>query len=330
MLRWLLAALLLSACAPMRQAVLAPETETLATARAPGTDFRVVSWNVSRDDIYQQIDGFRAVLAALDADVLILDEMPVADDDSKLVSALAGLGDVERPWHVVYGISGYGQRSTIAAQLPMQRVAEFDHLQYSDTFARSWLDSATDQDNRERRQRYLSAGMAQVGARIRTEQGQLMVVGLDFQCCGNGGNSWEEAMRRTEAAALRAALESASAAQPAAGIVVGGDFNAVNGPAPLLITMGEPDLQTHLTTVQASHLDGVEHWTWDGSGTPFASGRLDYQMHDARLRVAAAWVFDSTDLPVEQQRELMLEEIEMTKLSQHRPVVVDYAWVNSP
>lgn len=328
MLRWILVAALLSACAPVREPALVPAEQALPTDRARGTDFRVLSWNVSRQSFYEHNTQYRAVLRALDADILIIDEMPVAADESKMVAALAGLGDASRDWQVVYGISGYGQRSTIASQLPMQRLGGFDHLQYNEQLAQQWL-AATADSTRERMRRNIAAGMAQVGALIDANGGQVLTVGLDFECCGNGGDSWSESMRRDEAAKLRAALDLETSRQSEQGVVVGGDFNAVNGPAPLLLAQGEANSPGHLSIAKAVQFDGIELWTWDGRGTPFASGRLDYQMHDDRLRVVSSWVFDTADLSTEQQRRLALEGLQMSELSQHRPVVVDYAWVQS-
>jgi len=328
MLRWIFAAVLLSACAPVREPTPAPAEQALPTDRARGTDFRVLSWNVSRENFYERSTQFRAVLRAIDADILIIDEMPAAADESKMVTALAGLGNASGDWQVVYGISGYRQRSTIASQLPMQRLSGFDHLQYSEQLAQQWLATTTD-TSREKMRRSIAAGMAQVGALIDANGGQVLTVGLDFECCGSGGDSREESMRRDEAAKLRAALDLEISRHSGQGIVVGGDFNAVNGPAPLLLVQGKEDLPGHLSIAKAVQFDGIDLWTWDGRGTPFASGRLDYQMHNDRLRVVSSWVFDTADLTTEQQRRLGLQGIQMSELSQHRPVVVDYAWVQS-
>ena len=328
MLRWIAVALALGSCAQLRAP---PEPIGSAQSSIPTTAtdaLRVLVWNVSRESFFANIDDFRRVLQMLDADVLILDEMPNTGTRAQLAEALGGLGDPAQPWSVVYGSSGGRERSAIASQRPLTRLSAFDNRQYTDQVAAPWLAALTDPTAKDRLQRELRSGLSLVGAQLSWRSRRLLIAGLDFQCCGNGGNSWEESRRRYEAQQLQAVLSSAVAEQQPAGTIVGGDFNAVNGPAPLMIAQGEEGSAAHLRIVEALQLDGNDRWTWDGRGTPFASGRLDYQMHSQGLTVVSAFVLELDDLSTAERRRWQLESLHMTDLTEHRPVVVDYRWTD--
>ncbi|MCB1606534.1 MAG: hypothetical protein KDI71_06120 [Xanthomonadales bacterium] len=329
---WILIALLLAGCAagdhpPERAGVIALGPITHSLERPSSTDLRVLNWNVSRQSFFDQTEDFRRVLAMVNADLLILDEMPVDRDANALRRALQGLGDPQRSWQVIYGNSGGRERSTIAAQDPLERVTRFDQNPYPDALGKQWLAAANDARSQARLQQGLQSGVTMVGARLTWQGREVLIAGLDFQCCGDGGDSWEESRRRFEAGALRSAIDASRTAQTD-GILVGGDFNAVNGPAPLMIVQGESARRDQLKAVQALHLDGIERWTWDGRGTPYASGQLDHQMHGRALRPVNAFVLDLDDLSAPQRQAHGLDGLDLTRLTPHRPVIVDYIWVD--
>jgi hypothetical protein len=75
------------------------------------------------------------------------------------------------------------------------------------------------------------------------------------------------------------------------------------------------------------HLDGSSTWTWDGRGTPFPSSTLDFQLYDSQaLELRTGLILDSEDLPPEELEQLGIKHKTSSKLSDHRPLVVEYVW----
>ncbi len=323
--RWLYLIVFLSACAPITETARELQSKSALPANTQ-EQLRVVSWNVSRDSFFEHQQRYARVLALIDADILILDEMPTDVSAEAIAAALHQIDDDGRPWNVIYGSSGGRERSSIASRLPLRRLAPFDQTLFRAEPASQWLDATRSANERARLQRSLRSGVTLAGAVARWAGREILIVGVDFECCGDGGNSWEESKRRYEARQLRSLIDGQPAALAAAAIV-GGDFNAVNGPAPLMIVQGAAESSGHLRIAPARQLDGIDRWTWDGRGTPFASGQLDYQMYGSRWRVARALVLDLDDLSETERRQSGLE-FDLNELTRHRPVVVDYRWVD--
>lgn len=301
-------------------------------ARAPGTAFRVLSWNVSRDSFFINLDEFHRVLAVIDADILILDEMPGTSNAGELLAALGGLGDGAPEWQVAYGEGGgVFQRSTIASRGSTTRLPIFETLHYDPAQITNWLTQAgsaavTLRDN-------LQAGVAAVGARIQRDGKTVLVVGMDLQCCGDDPGSWQESRRRAEANLLRQALLISVQQSPVDAVIVGGDANTVQGLAAISILRGSAGVDTDadswlLQEVPARHRGNFANWTWDGRGTPYPSSRLDHILHSAALQPVQASIFDTEDLSMAQARALHLPKDVSRRLSEHRPVVVDFRWVD--
>jgi hypothetical protein len=164
-----------------------------------------------------------------------------------------------------------------------------------------------------------------VGAVVEFDQRRLLVVGFDMQCCGDGPDSWQEGRRRIEAALVRSAIDAVLAALSVDAVLLGGDINAVNGPRPLEILRGDgsgmPLAEVHIT-----HRHSDETWTWDGRGTPFPNGRLDYVLHSGALLPLQAQIFDSEGLSADESAALGLPAALSRSLSDHRPLVVDFGW----
>jgi hypothetical protein len=284
--------------------------------RAPGTALRVLVWNVDRA-FARENDGFRRVLNAVDADVLVLDEMDPATDATQVA---AGLPERDGGWHVLVGEGGGPhERASVAARVPVRRAAVFDGLAYPRAKYDDWL-AGTPPDRVARRRAALDAGVTTVGGILDLDGRRVLVVGLDLRCCGDGADSPEEERRRFEAGAIRGAIDAAG---PVDAIVVGGDFNPIAGPAPVdIVARGAPAL----APVRALHADGATEWTWDGTGTPYASGRLDYVLHSDALVVLQARVLDTAALADAGARALDKAPGLPRTLSPHRPIVVDFAW----
>lgn len=316
-------ALLLGVLAALEAAAARPERPQWLP-RAEGTSFRALAWNVSRGNFFDQRDEFLRVLAAIDADVLILDEMPGDRDGAAVAAVLAELGG-DRPWQVAYGIGGGRfQRSSIAVRAPLRQLDGFDRLTYPRSQVRRWkaripaLAGALRENT--------AAGVATVGAVAELGGRRLLVVGVDLQCCGEGPGSWQEARRQVEARLIRDAVTAAVAASGIDAVLLGGDLNAVNGAAPVAILRGDERAQPLLSDVLAMHRGSGESWTWDGRGTEFPSGRLDFLMHCPGLQPLQAQVFDAEDLGEPEAAALGLDRALSRRLSQHRPVVVDFGW----
>ena len=83
-----------------------------------------------------------------------------------------------------------------------------------------------------------------------------------------------------------------------------------------------------LIAAELYHRDGVATWTWDGRGTPFPSRALDYQVYGPNaLGVARGTVLDTEDLTGQLLGMNGLESDWSIKLSNHRPLVVQYIWL---
>jgi endonuclease/exonuclease/phosphatase family metal-dependent hydrolase len=290
--------------------------------RHPDTDLRLVVWNVDREFLAQNAD-FQRVLRAIDADLLILDEM---QSETSAARIAAGLPRADAPWHVLYGEGGGAhQRASIAARVPLERLAQFDEMPYPPDRFDEWLVDVPEQ-HRRRARSALESGVAAVGGVASFGERRVLVVALDLQCCGHEKDSVEELRRRFETTSIRTAIDAVAKATSFDAVLVGGDFNTVSGDTPIRIVSAGATSATSLAIVDARHRDGTTTWTWDGRGTPFPSRRIDYALHSPQLVVLQSQVFDTEDLDAEAARRLQLPSELSGELSPHRPVVVDLAW----
>ncbi len=294
--------------------------------RAEGTALRVLVWNVSNRSFFERAEGFRQVLFAVDADLLLLDEMPPDTDAAAILRVLDGAPGNARQWHVNYGIGGGAhQRASIATTGPTARVDAFDRLHYPTDAIAQWADKMGPQ-LAERWLDSLRAGVAAVGTIVEVDDRRMLVVGLDMQCCGEGPESWQEGRRRIEAALVRSAIDAVLAESPVDAVLVGGDLNMVNGPRPLETLRGDGSDSTPLADVHITHRHSDEIWTWDGRGTPYPNGRLDFVLHSPALVPLQAQIFDSEGLTEAESAALGLAPELSRSLSDHRPLVVDFGW----
>lgn len=296
--------------------------------RAPGTEFRAVVWNVSREHFFEQREGFIAVLDAIDADLVVLDEMP-ADRDAQAVIAILGALDRpgDPPWQAVYGSSGDNQRAVIAVRGQASPLASFRHLPYPPSYLAWARRLRLPPAQQQRLLRNLAAGIAAGAAEVRIGERRLLVVGVDLQCCGDSDDAWEEKRRFVEVRAIRRLLEQAWDARQPSAVIVAGDLNAVRGRRIVRALQGsEARPARQLLVAPARHADGESTWTWDGRGTPFPSRPIDFLLHSRELESLQALVFDSETMSEAQRRQLGLAADQMRGLSEHRPVVVDLRW----
>ena len=85
--------------------------------RPKGTDFRVMSWNVSGPRFIQKASGFRAIIQLADPDILLLDELEGGRSVEEIASVLRGLrGKADTAWHMIIGAGGGYQRGAVISR----------------------------------------------------------------------------------------------------------------------------------------------------------------------------------------------------------------------
>ena len=297
-------------------------------ARAPGTAFRVLSWNVDRTAHIRERDAFRALVGSVDPDLFLLSEVADTTSAADVRAALRGLrGPADTVWHVAFGRGGGYQRSVIAARTPVVPMPAFDSIPYPT-------------DDRDRLLAMLAdslrpAGRAALDAAVATNAGlvtiagrRVLVVVADLQCCGASADGWQEQRRRVEARILHHAIRATLAHTRVDGVVLGADLNLVTGGAPLDTLLQPLDRrQGALAATAPKHVAGSQDWTWRGVNSPFPPSRLDYVLYAARtLVVRRAFVFETEDLHADLRGRVGLAAGSSQRLSDHRPVIADLAW----
>src|SRR4026207_1869806 len=87
--------------------------------RPEGTDFRVLSWNVSGPRFIQKASGFRAIIQLTDPDVLLIDEVEGGRSIDEIASVLRGLrGEADTAWNIIIGAGGDYQRGAVISRYP--------------------------------------------------------------------------------------------------------------------------------------------------------------------------------------------------------------------
>ena len=298
-------------------------------ARAPGTTFRILSWNINRVAHVAHQSDFRTMMRAIDPDVLLLSEVAETTSVADVYAALRGLRDpTDTAWQITFGRGGGYQRGVVAARAPVTAVPELDSIPYPADAVADLVARMSDTAAQRQMRANLAEAVGAHGGVVRVKGRFLLAVVSDFQCCGTAGG-WEEQRRRREAAVIRDAVRAAVRRVPVDAVVLGADLNLVTGGAPLDSLLRPIDRQHGSFTATApKHVAGALDWTWDGRGTPFPSSRLDYVLYSARtLLVLRSFVFDTEDLNPEQLARHGLGAGTSARLSDHRPVVVDFTWV---
>jgi endonuclease/exonuclease/phosphatase family metal-dependent hydrolase len=298
-------------------AIAAGHGDTDPLARPPVTSFRAAVWNVAGMPPFTA-DEMARVIGAIDPDVLVLDELWSALTPAGILARLpAAAGRATRSrWSVVMG-RGTGQRGGVAVRGPVELV------QGVIPYPQEGLGhDATD---------YVRSADTGVGAalmRARLGARRLLVVPVDFTCCG-APESDAEALRILEADAINRAVRLAMR-QDIDGVLIGGDFNLVGTRAPLDVAAWALDLdRSALTAVDALKLDGLSKDTWrqPGGGGRFPPGRLDWLLYsDTSLEVVRAFVLDTADLSQRWLDAHNLRAGDSAAISDHLPIVADFRW----
>jgi Endonuclease/Exonuclease/phosphatase family len=296
-------------------------------ARAPGTDFRVVSWNVGREDMFRQPDGFGALLRPLAPDLLLLDEVAGGHSAEEVEALLNRVLPGDRPWRAVYGVSGGSQRGVVATRGSAPRtVAPFDReLPHPDS-ARA-LAPATDPWLRDR----LWSRVPATGAVVEVGGRRLFAVTVDLEAAGTPGSP-RDRLRRMEALVIHEAAREAffTSLRPAGvdGILLAGDLNLVGTREPLDILTAPAGDGPAFSVAQPLRLDGTSTATWENAVEPFTPTRLDFVLYHPRaLEVAGGFVFRAADLSPEWRARHGLTA-DASLVTDHLPVVTDFRWVD--
>ena len=287
---------------------------------------RVISWNIADHNFLERFDTFSRILAALDADVLLLDEAPgdiSRDSVLKLITAM-GSSIEASAWNIQIGQGGGRQRGVIASHLPFKPLAEFDPLLYSPASVRFVQSQGTPSMVRD-----LShmgrEGMPILAVSLDWAGRELLLAAMDFQCCGFDGSP-EDEFRRLQASAVRRALTRriAHSGTPQA-LILGGDLNLVGSRKPLDELLHSADLDgSDLLSANPLQLDQTTTATYGFRGS-FTPGQLDFMLYsDSSLHLVRSFVFDSRDLPESLAARLKVKRDDSTLSSDHMPIVADF------
>ena len=296
--------------------------------RAAGTDFRAMVWNVSRESFYEHRETYIAALRAINADVMIFDEMSGTRDATDVAGVLQEIDPAHpQAWQIAYGSSGFNQRVVFALRAPLEPLRQFIHLPYPPRLVARLRKVPTNPQQREWLDANLAAGIGSFAVEARLGGRRIIAIGVDLQCCGDSDGAWEEDRRHVEAREIRTLLDRVWTARSPDAVIVAGDFNAVRGLRPVNLLQGKHKrTELRLAIAEAKHANGVDDWTWDGRGTPFPSRPIDYMLHSRELSVRQALVFDPETMSEDERKRVGLDADAFKPLSEHRPVVVDFAW----
>jgi hypothetical protein len=294
--------------------------EVDALERSPDAAFRLLTWNVGERGPVTATEAFDRVLQALSPDVIVLDEIARDIDRGWFARRFEALGG---EWTVVRGASGGRQTTLIASRLPLEAVPLLERVEYPDSIyllseiasRQLQIDLATAPVD----------GMPVLGATVDAGAGRILIVTLDLPCCGYAGSPEDEA-RILMADAVRGAVWQAIGANELAGVIVSGDLNLVGSRTPLDRISADLDPDGgDLTPAPALRLDRASAATWWSSNDRFPPGRLDWVLHSGALEPVRSFVFEVADLTAAAAQSPGLEAGDTDAVSDHRPVVVDFA-----
>lgn len=290
-----------------------------AVRRAPGTALRVLSWNVSDLGPIEAPDAFSRLITGLAPDVILFDEVSRDIDASWFADRFA---ELDGEWTIVRGMAGGRQTTLAASRFPVRPVLE--RIEYADSILVLIGEPSTPQLQQDLLTG-ISDAMPALAVAIDVDGRQILMVTTDLQCCGHAGSS-EDRARWMMADRIRDAVAEAIASASWAGVIVAGDFNLVGSRAPLDIIGAALDpAGADLEPAFALRLDGASTATWRSPG-PFPPGRLDFVLYStSSLDVLRAFPFAVEDLAPSAVRSLALDAEDSRVVSDHLPVIVDFA-----
>jgi endonuclease/exonuclease/phosphatase family metal-dependent hydrolase len=289
---------------PVLEIALPPRADSTATPstlpRKPNGATRLVSWNVEWEGPAKNPPPFRRVLAALDADILSLQEWRIAEND--LAKWFSTHLPSPQPWRAhTYPDLGVA----VVSRLPLTPLTT------------DRLVPDRDVDGKSR------SAIRFVAARVETPLGPLLTGSMHLKCCG-GKDTYEDRLRIAQVETIRTFVRSVLAQEPDLRPVLSGDFNLVGSRQPLDLLASDLDSDgSALGVADALVAGGDAAFTWTDADSPFSPGRLDYTLFaDADLEVAQSFVLDVARLSPASRAAAGLEGNDQLA-SDHRPLVID-------
>lgn len=283
--------------------------------------FRTVVWNVAGERFQAQPDRAARVLAAVQPDVIMLDELfgTVTEDDLRAFFASAPLA-ARGPWSFVLGRSGGRQRAAVASVHPIRAEESLQEVHYPEGALAALASRYDDPAFHQLLTLEAGRGLSTTGAWVGVPGREVLFVPLDFQSVGHDGSS-RDALREVQAATLRDRVMDAVGN---GAVVVGGDLNLVGSRRPLDSLVLGLDHGRDLVVAEAWRLGDRSHTTWRNPVLGlFAPGRLDLIMYSGRmLEEVLAFNFDLDALGDAERSRHGLRAADGSG-SDHLPVVVD-------
>jgi endonuclease/exonuclease/phosphatase family metal-dependent hydrolase len=296
-------------------------------ARRPAAEFRVVSWNVGRETMFEQPEAYGAILRPLAPDLLMLDEVAGGHSAEEVEALLNRILPGDVPWRVTYGTSGGTQRGVIAARgtAPVVAAPFAGTVPYPDSVL-DLLPADAPARVREAMERRRAEGVPVLGAIVQVAGKRLLAVTLDLECCGGPAGAADR-LRRMEALAIRQAVEDAMRAGGVDGLLIAGDLNLVGSEEPRIVLSREMDVDDRwLWAARPLRLDDASANTWEWEDDRFPPSRLDYVLYtQASVGWVGGFVFRSADLSPRWQALHRVTD-ETSRVTDHLPVVSDLRW----
>lgn len=286
---------------------------------------RVLVWNVSHTIFRDHPERFAPVIAALEPDVVLLDEVhrAVGEADLRDFFSREPLGN-RGPWDVVAGASGGTQMTVVASRIALRPEARMAGVRHEDdslaTLAVHFRDGRAQREFALERER----GIPTVGAWVDLDGLPVLFVPVDLKSAGYDG-SWEDRLREVQAARVRERVaEVLGRAGGSASAVIAGDLNLVGSRRPLDIIGRGLDDGADLAPADAYRLTDGSLATWRDGRQPFTPGRLDFVLvPTGKLDVQRSFTFDASELAPDLLSRLGVRAESTMIASDHLPIVVD-------
>jgi endonuclease/exonuclease/phosphatase family metal-dependent hydrolase len=276
-------------------------------AKEPGS-IRVVSYNVLRNKPNQDPATFARIFAALDPDVILVQEWEV--QSARELAEWFNLNLMrDGGWDAVT------TKGTVATGAGVGIISKFPVT----TENVSLVLGPTPQDPNFENDRVRYA----LG-KIETPMGTILASSVHLKAAGSA-SSWEDRKRVAEAQAINADMKAAAARINPTMMFVGGDINLVGSRRPLDSLVAGLDLDgSDFAWAAPRTLGDRTYVTWSEYGNTFSPGRLDWIGYsDSKARVARSFVLDTSRLGGESLAKVGLAADDTAKASDHLPVVVD-------
>jgi endonuclease/exonuclease/phosphatase family metal-dependent hydrolase len=305
-----------------RPADQSPTPSAELPVKSPGA-VRVAQWNVASTGFRSRAEGMARVLAAVEPDVLLLDEIAGSTSHDS-ISAFFALGPLRSlgPWLFVSSGTGGRQMAVVAARRrdirPAESMRRVPYLEGSLTgLARSLPSEFPALALEAERGLSVAAAWVDVGG------SEALFVSLDLQAAG-WIDSPSDRLRTLQAETVHTYVARELAGQKAP-VVIGGDFNLVGSRRPLFALSRGLDVDgSDLLAAEAERLGERTLATWRSPDNLFLPGRLDYVLFpDAAASSVNSFVLATEDLGDRTLERLGLERGLMRSLSDHLIVVVD-------